>query len=78
MSSTNNNKNYTENYTEKLNETQKKILELIKLNPCITQKIMMEKTNLSRPAITLNLKQLKDKKIIDRIGSDRKGKWIIL
>lgn len=69
---------YTENYTEKLNETQRKILELIKLNPSITQKMMMEKINLSRPAITLNLKQLKDKKIIERVGSDRKGNWIII
>ena len=71
-------KNYTENYTEKLNETQRKILELIKLNPNITQKMMMKETNLSRPAITLNLKQLKDKKVIERVGSDRKGYWKIL
>ena len=71
-------KNYTENYTENINETQRKIIELVKSNPNITQKIMMEKTNLSRPAITLNLKQLKDKKIIERVGSDRKGYWKLL
>ena len=70
--------NSYENYTEKLNETQRKILELIKLNPNITQKMMMKETNLSRPAITLNLKQLKDKKVIERVGSDRKGYWKIL
>lgn len=70
--------NYTENYTEKLNKTQLKILELIKENPSITQKIMMEKMKLSRPAITLNLKLLKEEKIIERIGSDRKGYWKIL
>lgn len=71
-------KNYTEIYTENINETQRKIIELVKSNPNITQKIMMEKTNLSRPAITLNLKQLKDKKIIERVGSDRKGYWKLL
>ena len=70
--------NCTENYTENINETQRKLVELIKSNPNITQKIMMEKTNLSRPAITLNLKQLKDKKIIERVGSDRKGYWKLL
>lgn len=70
--------NYTKNYTEKLNGTQRKILELIKLNPNITQKMMMEEIKLSRPAITLNLKQLKDKKIIERVGSDRKGYWKLL
>ena len=69
---------YTENYTENINETQRKIINLIKSNPNITQKIMMEKINLSRPAITLNLKQLKDKKIIERVGSDRKGYWKIV
>ena len=31
--------------------------------------MMMQKLNLSRPAITLNLKQLKEKKFIKRIGS---------
>lgn len=31
--------NYTENYTENLNQTQVKIIELMKENPNITQKI---------------------------------------
>ena len=70
--------NYTENYTEKLNETQIKILELIKSNPNITQKMMMKETSLSRAAITLNLKQMKEKKVIERVGSDRKGYWKML
>ena len=70
--------NYTKNYTENLNKTQVKILQLIQENPKITQKMMMEKINLSRPAITLNLKLLKEEKIIERIGSDRKGYWNII
>lgn len=71
-------KNCTENCTENINETQRKIIELIKYNPNITQKIMMKEINLSRTAVTLNLKQLKDKKIIKRVGSDRKGYWKLL
>ena len=35
--------------------------------------MMMKETNLSRAAITLNLKQMKEKKVIERVGSDRKG-----
>ena len=39
---------------------------------------MAEELKLSRGAITLNLKQLKDKNVIERIGSDKKGYWKIL
>lgn len=70
--------NYTENYIEKLNKTQRKLLEVIKENPYITQKILSNKLNLSRPAIALNMKKLKSGGFIERIGSDRKGYWKIL
>lgn len=33
---------------------------------------------LTRVAIALNLKQLKEKNIIERVGSDRKGIWKII
>ena len=66
------------NYTENLNDTQRKILEFIQNNPSITQKMLTEKIKLSRPAIALNIKQLKEKGIIERIGSDRKGTWNII
>ena len=50
-----------------------KILELIKKDRNKTQKIMAEELKLSRgSAITLNLKQLKDKNVIEKIGSDKK------
>lgn len=39
--------------------------------------MLTEKIKLSRPAIALNIKQLKEKGIIERIGSDRKGTWNI-
>jgi len=46
--------------------------------PSITQKMLSEKLKLSRSAITLNIKELKNKKLIERIGSDRKGSWKVL
>ena len=49
----------------------------MKENPNITQKILAEKLNLSRPAITLNIKELKNQNYIERVGSDRKGYWKI-
>lgn len=72
------NPNYTENYTENLNETQQKIIRLIKEKPEITQKMLVKELNLSRPAIALNIKYLKDNGHIERIGSDRKGYWKII
>lgn len=33
---------------------------------------------LTKVAIALNLKQLKEKNIIERVGSDRKGIWKII
>lgn len=70
--------NYTESYTENLNETQQKIIKLIKENSEITQKMLVKELNLSRPAIALNIKYLKDNGYIERIGSDRKGYWKII
>ena len=61
-----------------LNETQIKLLEVIKSNPNITQNNLSIKLNLGRTAITKNIKILKDNSIIERIGSDRKGYWKII
>ncbi len=35
----------------------------------------MNKTGLSEPVVKKNLKQLKEKEIIERIGSNKKGYW---
>ncbi len=58
-------------------KTVEKILALIKENPRITQKELSEKTGLTRRGIEWNLQQLKDKKIIRRIGPDKGGYWEI-
>ena len=61
-----------------LNPTEKKILKLLDENAYITQEILAKKLCLGRTAITSNIKKLKDKGLIERIGSDRKGYWRIL
>lgn len=49
-----------------------KILVLIKENPQITQKELSQKTGLTRRGVEWNLRQLKEKKVIKRVGG-RKG-----
>ena len=39
---------------------------------------MMLKTGLSKTAIKINLRKLKEKGIIKRIWSNKKGYWIVL
>lgn len=61
-----------------IDSTQDKILYLISENPKITQTIMSKKLGFARSTISSNLQKLKEKGIIERIGSDRNGYWKIL
>lgn len=67
----------TETTIEKLNDTQIKLLGLIKQNPSITLIQMANKLNLTREGIRYNINSLKNRNIISREGSTKKGKWII-
>lgn len=65
------------NVVEILNTQEKNILNVIAENPKITQKRMAEQLKIITRQISRILKDLKEKKIIERIGSDRKGYWKI-
>ncbi|MFH1452403.1 MAG: winged helix-turn-helix transcriptional regulator [Armatimonadota bacterium] len=52
-----------------------KILALIKANPKITQKEIIDKTGLTRRGVEWNLKKLKNTGILKRIGPDKGGHW---
>ena len=56
-------------------KTVEVILELLKGNPQITQKQIMDKTGLSRRGVEWNLKKLKDEGQIKRIMPDKGGHW---
>lgn len=58
--------------------TQEKILNLINKNPSITQAEMAKVLNLTRDGISYNIRILKEKGIIQRIGSTKNGIWKIL
>lgn len=69
------NEETTQETTQKT--TQEKIIELIRKNPNITQAEMAEVLDLTRDGIAYNVKILKEKGIIERIGPTKNGIWEI-
>ncbi len=68
--------NCTESYPENLNDNQIKILKVLKENPEISRKEISEKiSTITEDGVKWNIKKLKEKGIIERVGSDRKGYW---
>lgn len=59
-------------------KTTRKILDLIALNPYITRNEMAIECAVTPDAIKLQLKKLKDKGVIRRVGADRGGHWEII
>ena len=55
-----------------------KVLKGIIENPYITQVKLSQIIGVSRRSIAKNISNLKDKQVIIRVGSDRKGYWKIL
>ena len=65
-----------ENVGVKLNKTQIKIVELIRNNPSVTIEEMARFATVETRTIERNIKKLKEKEIIDRVGADKNGQWI--
>ncbi|MCQ2609785.1 MAG: winged helix-turn-helix transcriptional regulator, partial [Lachnospiraceae bacterium] len=75
---TDKNSNDTENDIEKIvSDTEYRLLELLMINPGQTIDSFAKNLQLSVITVKRCLKSLKDKGIIQRIGSDRKGYWRI-
>lgn len=66
--------------TEKnvLNEKEKEILNLVQIQPSITQKEMANVLVWNLASVKYYITKLKDKKYLMRQGSSQKGKWIVL
>ena len=64
-------------FTEKFTENERKILEEIIKKEDITQEKLAEIIGISRRSVINNINKLREKKIITRVGSDRKGYWKI-
>ena len=64
-------------YHKVTNKTEDIIIAIIRDNPNITVNQLMIKTSLSEPGVKKNIKQLKEKGIIERVGSNKTGYWKI-
>ena len=64
--------------TEKVTEKENEVLLLLNENPSYTMIKLAEKLNISRKTIAVRLKKLREKGVIERVGSDRKGYWNII
>ena len=59
-------------------DSQRMLLKLIIKNPKISKKSMAEQIGISTTAVDKNLKTLKDKNIIRRVGDNKSGYWEII
>ena len=66
-----------EKVTEKVTEKEQEILALLLEDASYTMPQMAEKLKISRKTVAARLKSLKEKEVIERVGSDRKGYWKI-
>ena len=57
--------------------TEKRIIELLNDNSKYKTTELAEKLDISRKTVSIKLKNLREKGIIERVGSDRKGYWNI-
>ena len=71
-------KNVQINDYEKLSKIEKLILEIILENPEITQVNIATKLYKAPKTIQRGIASLKEKGIIERIGSNKKGYWKVM
>ena len=70
--------NFTDKVTENVTEREKQVLGLLKENPGYTTTQIADRLSVTRKTVSIYLKSLKEKNLIERIGSDRKGYWKII
>lgn len=61
-----------------LTNNQEKILIEVKNDSNLTAKILSEKIGISERKIQENMKILKEKNLLKRIGGNKSGKWIVI
>jgi predicted HTH transcriptional regulator len=66
-----------ENATVKLSKTERQIMEAMQSNKTVTIEELVALTQRHRATVIRSIKKLKDKNLIGRIGSDKKGFWVI-
>ena len=61
-----------------LNKTEKKVIEFLIRNPAYTSAELAEKIGVTKRTIERTFKTLREKEMIERIGSKRDGDWIVV
>jgi len=61
----------------RVNKTQKKIMELMIGNPSITAELLSAEIGIAERNIRANIKKLRDAGLINRIGADKNGDWVV-
>ena len=61
-----------------LNKTEKKVVALLIEDSTYTSEELAEKIGLTKRAIERTFASLQNKKVIERIGSKRDGRWIVV
>jgi len=60
-----------------VNEVQQKILRLLLENPHLTAQQLSDHIKITKRRIESNIKSLKELNLIERVGSDKNGHWIV-
>jgi len=63
---------------EGLVENQKQILQILSAHPFSSKKVLAEKLKISTTAVDKNIRTLKLKGLLERIGNDKGGHWKVL
>ncbi|MCL2289249.1 MAG: HTH domain-containing protein [Bacteroidetes bacterium] len=61
----------------RLNDTQKKIIDLMKNDETISSETIAEKLGMTARGVRKNIETLKNLGILDRVGATKKGSWIV-
>ena len=68
-------KNKGEKQRRNKEKTKEKIIQLMKDNPEITYRELMEKLGLSKSGVEYAVRKLRESGRIERLGADKGGKW---
>lgn len=67
----------TDRVTVKVTDKERTLLLLLAEDPGYSMPILAEKIGVSRKTVAQRIKTLKEKSVIERVGSDRNGYWKI-
>lgn len=62
-------------HDDQLSEKERRLLDILAEDPGYTMLQLAEKMGVSKKTIGVYLKNLKEKSVIERVGSAKKGHW---